>query len=121
MRIILSILLQLGLASAAIAQQPLPPELSGLAGGLGMKPPLPSPLAAYLRSWIEPTEPFKIVGPIDYVGTRGHPGVRLRREAGTRGRGRRAGLGRSRGLSQLAREGEGDLRGAGGEGEIEIE
>ena len=32
---------------------------------------LPPAIVANLKSWIEPTEPFKIVGPIYYLGTRG--------------------------------------------------
>ena len=33
--------------------------------------PVPPALGAYLKTWVEPAEPFRIVGPIYYVGTKG--------------------------------------------------
>jgi metallo-beta-lactamase class B len=50
-------LLQLGLAGATLAQ---PSQEEPSLRALG-----------YLKTWVEPTEPFKIAGPIHYVGTRG--------------------------------------------------
>ena len=58
-------------AAAVSAQQSLSPELDGLATRSPRSRPLPPPLVAVLNTWVEPTEPAKIVGPIYYVGTRG--------------------------------------------------
>jgi metallo-beta-lactamase class B len=65
------ILIAIGLAVAASAQQLLPSELDRLGNLLTTMRPLPVPLVSVLNAWVEPTEPAKIVGPIYYVGTRG--------------------------------------------------
>lgn len=70
MRILLGLLLQFGLVSAAIAQQSLPPALSGIASAMTAQQPLPPALLALLQTWVEPPEPLHIVGPIHYIGTR---------------------------------------------------
>jgi metallo-beta-lactamase class B len=70
MRAALGILLQLTVFGAAAAQG-LPRELAGVASMLTPERPVPAPVSAFLRSWIEPATPFRIVGPIYYVGTRG--------------------------------------------------
>jgi metallo-beta-lactamase class B len=65
------ILIAVGLAVAASPQQLLPPELDRLGSSLTTMRPLPIPLVTVLNTWVEPTEPAKIVGPIYYVGTHG--------------------------------------------------
>jgi metallo-beta-lactamase class B len=65
------ILMAIGLAVAASAKQLLPLELDRLGASLTTMRPLPVPLVTVLNTWVEPTEPAKIVGPIYYVGTRG--------------------------------------------------
>jgi metallo-beta-lactamase class B len=66
------ILIAVGLAAAAVsAQQSLHSGLEGLANSLTAVRPWPLALVAGLNTWIEPTDPVKIVGPIYYVGTRG--------------------------------------------------
>src|SRR5262249_24604796 len=49
----------------------LPPQLEALGNSLTDARPLSPALVAELKTWIEPTEPVKIVGPIYYVGTHG--------------------------------------------------
>jgi len=49
----------------------LPPELEALGNAMTDARPLSPALVAELNTWIEPTEPVKIVGPIYYVGTHG--------------------------------------------------
>ena len=49
----------------------LPPELEAVGNSLTDGRPLSPALVAELKTWIEPTEPVKIVGPIYYVGTHG--------------------------------------------------
>jgi metallo-beta-lactamase class B len=49
----------------------LPPELEALGNALTDVRPLSPALVAGLKTWVEPTEPVKIVGPIYYVGTHG--------------------------------------------------
>ncbi|HVQ82076.1 MAG: subclass B3 metallo-beta-lactamase [Pseudolabrys sp.] len=70
MRFIL-VVLQLILAGAAVGQDALPPSLSDIGTALSGQQRVPPTLGAYLKSWVEPTEPFKVVGPIHYVGTKG--------------------------------------------------
>lgn len=70
MRVALGLLLQLTVFGTAAAQG-LPRELAGIASVLSTERPVPPPMAAFVRTWIEATPPFKIVGPIYYVGTRG--------------------------------------------------
>jgi len=72
-RIALACLFAAVLPCASGAQSPgtLPPDLQALAEGFTAEPPVPPALVAALESWIEPTEPVKIVGPIHYVGTKG--------------------------------------------------
>jgi metallo-beta-lactamase class B len=53
------------------APPPLPPDLAGFAEGLTTERPIPPALVASLQSWVEQTEPVKIVGPIYFVGTKG--------------------------------------------------
>jgi metallo-beta-lactamase class B len=65
------ILIAIGLAVAASAQQPLTPDLEGLGNSLTTLRPLPPALVASLNTWTEPAEPVKVVGPIYYVGSRG--------------------------------------------------
>jgi metallo-beta-lactamase class B len=63
-------LLQLTVFGTAAAQG-LPRELAGIASVLSTERPVPPAMTAFVRTWIEATPPFKIVGPIYYVGTRG--------------------------------------------------
>src|SRR6478752_7204098 len=70
MRFIL-VLLQAILAGAAVAQEPLPPPLADIGSALSGQQPVPPALGAYLKTWLEPAEPFRIVGPLYYVGTKG--------------------------------------------------
>jgi len=63
-------LLLLG-AVPALAAQDLPPELARLAEALTPQRPIPGELTAALQTWVEPTEPVRIAGPIHYVGTKG--------------------------------------------------
>ncbi|MGB7672072.1 MAG: hypothetical protein WBM31_13465 [Pseudolabrys sp.] len=70
MRFIL-VVLQLILAGAAAGQDALPPSLSDIGTAMSGQQRVPPTLGAYLKSWVEPTEPFKVVGPIHYVGTKG--------------------------------------------------
>ena len=68
------VLLTLGLVATFRAQnaaEPLPPELTALAEGFTSERPVPPTLDEAMRTWIEPAEPLKIVGPIYYVGTKG--------------------------------------------------
>ena len=65
------ILMAIGLAVAASAEQPLSPELEAVGNALTNVRPLPAALVADLKTWTEPIEPAKIVGPIYYVGTHG--------------------------------------------------
>lgn len=65
------ILMAIGMAVAASAQQSLPPELERLGNSLTAMRPLPAPLVTVLNTWVEPAEPAKIVGPLYYVGTHG--------------------------------------------------
>ena len=68
------VLLALGLVATFRAQnapEPLPPELKPLAEGFTSERPVPPTLDEAMRSWVEPAEPLKIVGPIYYVGTKG--------------------------------------------------
>ena len=68
------VLLALGLVATFRAQnaaEPLPPELTALAEGFTSERPVPPTLDDAMRTWIEPAEPLKIVGPIYYVGTKG--------------------------------------------------
>jgi metallo-beta-lactamase class B len=60
----LAMLLVAGLATL-IASQGVAVQANGQASPSDAKP------ASYPKSWSEPTEPFHIVGPIYYVGTRG--------------------------------------------------
>ncbi len=62
-RVAFGIFLTLGLGGAFRAQeQALPPDLAAFAEGFTSERPTPPELEV-LRSWIEPTEPVKIVGP----------------------------------------------------------
>jgi hypothetical protein len=70
MRFIL-VVLQMILAGWATAQEALSPPLSDIGAALSGQQHVPPTLGAYLKSWVEPVEPFKIVGPIYYVGTKG--------------------------------------------------
>jgi metallo-beta-lactamase class B len=70
MRIAVGILLQLTVAGTAAAQSPAV-DLAAVASMLTSERPVPPAVAAFVRSWTEPTPPFRIVGPIYYVGTRG--------------------------------------------------
>ena len=70
MRFIL-VLLQAILAGAAVAQESLPPPLADIGSALAGQQPVPPALDAYLKTWLEPAEPFRIVGPLYYVGTKG--------------------------------------------------
>jgi len=78
MRYTLTALVLFGLVSAAIAQQTPSPDLQALSPELreafrvlfGQQPVPPTAIATF-KAMEEPTEPFKIVGPIYYVGTRG--------------------------------------------------
>src|SRR6185369_4881430 len=68
------VLLVLGLGATFHAQnapEPLSPELTALAEGFTSERPIPAALASALKSWVEPVEPVKVVGPIYYVGTAG--------------------------------------------------
>jgi metallo-beta-lactamase class B len=49
----------------------LPPELEAVGNSLTDARPLSMTIVAALKTWIEPTEPVRIVGPIYYVGTHG--------------------------------------------------
>src|SRR5262249_253018 len=49
----------------------LPPQLEALGNSMTDARPLSPALVAVLKTWVEPTEPVKIVGPIYYVGTHG--------------------------------------------------
>jgi metallo-beta-lactamase class B len=71
--LVLSLLLgAMGRGQDAKEQPPaLPPDLAALAEEFTSERPIPEALVAAVRSWGEPTEPAKIVGPIFYVGTRG--------------------------------------------------
>lgn len=72
--VILTTLVPTPVAAQPAAPQPLPPELAAIIGTVaemaGMKSLSPE-IVANIKSWIEPTEPFRIVGSIYYVGTRG--------------------------------------------------
>ena len=71
------VLLALGLTGAFYPQsapEPLPPELQALAQGFTSERPVPPTLDEAMRTWVEPAEPLKIVGPIYYVGTKGLAG-----------------------------------------------
>ncbi|MGB7718039.1 MAG: hypothetical protein WBL81_24185, partial [Pseudolabrys sp.] len=65
MRFIL-VVLQLILAGAAVGQDALPPSLSDIGTALSGQQRVPPTLGGYLKSWVEQTEPFKVVGPIHY-------------------------------------------------------
>ena len=68
------VLLVLGLGATFHAQnaaEPLSPELTALAEGFTSERPIPAALVSALKSWVEPVEPVKVVGPIYYVGTAG--------------------------------------------------
>ena len=71
MRYIFTLLALVGLVSAATAQQALSPELAELVKGLFGQEPVPPAVIPFLKSWEEPAEPVKIIGPIYFVGTRG--------------------------------------------------
>ena len=51
--------------------EPLPPPLADIGSALTGQQPVPPALGAYLKTWVEPADPFRIVGPIYYVGTKG--------------------------------------------------
>lgn len=70
MRFIL-VFCQLIFVGWATAQEALSPPLSGIGAALSGQQHVPPTLGAYLKSWVEPVEPFKIVGPVYYVGTKG--------------------------------------------------
>ena len=70
MRFIL-VILQIVVAGVAVAQEPLPAPLRDIGAALSGQQPVPPALGAYLKTWVEPAEPFRIVGPIYYVGTKG--------------------------------------------------
>lgn len=70
MRILVRALLWTALSVPAAAQN-LPPELEALAEGFTTQRPIPAKLTDALKSWVEPAEPVRIVGPIYFVGTRG--------------------------------------------------
>jgi metallo-beta-lactamase class B len=57
--------------SPTTSTMPLPPELEALGNSMTDDRPLSPALVAGLKTWVEPTEPVKIVGPIYYVGTHG--------------------------------------------------
>jgi metallo-beta-lactamase class B len=71
MRVVLRIGLAFLAAAAALSAQDLPPELARLAESFTPQRPIPAALTAAIQSWVEPTEPVRIVGPIHYVGTKG--------------------------------------------------
>ena len=58
------VLLQSILAGATVAQEPLPPPLADIGSALAGQQPVPPALGAYLKTWLEPAEPFRIVGPL---------------------------------------------------------
>jgi metallo-beta-lactamase class B len=70
MRISFRALLWLILA-VPLAAQELPSDLQALAEGFTTRRPIPAELTAALKSWVEPAEPARIVGPIYFVGTKG--------------------------------------------------
>ena len=70
MRFIL-VILQIVVAGVAVAQEPPPAPLPDIGAALSGQQPVPPALGAYLKTWVEPAEPFRIVGPIYYVGTKG--------------------------------------------------
>ena len=55
MRFIL-VLLQMLLAGAAAAQEPLPPPLADIGSALAGQQSVPPALGTYLKTWIEPVE-----------------------------------------------------------------
>src|SRR5262245_11378636 len=67
------ILMAIGLAVAASAAQEsrLPRELEAIGSSFTATRPLPLALVDLLKTWTEPSEPVKIVGPIYFVGSRG--------------------------------------------------
>src|SRR5262245_34910322 len=67
------ILMAIGLAVAASAAQEsrLPRELEAIGSSFTATRPLPPALVDLLKTWTEPSEPVKIVGPIYFVGSRG--------------------------------------------------
>jgi metallo-beta-lactamase class B len=65
------ILMAIGLAVVAAAEQRLSPELEAIGNTLTTVRPLPAAVEADLKTWVEPIEPVRIVGPIYYVGTHG--------------------------------------------------
>ena len=65
------VILQIVVAGVAVAQEPLPAPLPDIGAALSGQQPVPPALGAYLKTWVEPAEPFRIVGPIYYVGTKG--------------------------------------------------
>ena len=66
-----TILLAQETTKTAEAPPPLPPDLEAFAESSTTERPIPPALVAPLQSWVEQTEPVKIVGPIHYVGTKG--------------------------------------------------
>jgi metallo-beta-lactamase class B len=70
MRVFYGAFLALTLAAPMVAQErPLDPD--ALAEGFTRERPVPAEIKAAVKSWIEPAEPVRIVGPIYFVGTKG--------------------------------------------------
>lgn len=71
MRMTLWFLLCVGFVGSAIAQEALPPDVDAIARATSGGQPSPPAAVKELRSWVEPTEPVKIVDSLYFVGTRG--------------------------------------------------